>query len=87
MHLFNVVKDYSSEVAVNLADYLTCILDHDFDLTYMAAIQWLHSNGYSFRMVDLSEYKFQPANPSTSYEDAQDQYDYLDDEDFVTSVW
>ena len=55
MYLFNVTKDYSNDTAINLADYLCCICDHDFDFTFMAGAQWLHSNGYSFWMIDLSE--------------------------------
>ena len=61
MSLFNVTNDYSNDTAINLADYIACVTVPDsgmgnfFDMSLMAGAQWLHSNGYSFFMIDLSE--------------------------------
>lgn len=61
MSLFNVTKDYSNDTALNLADYIACVtvpdagMGHFFDFSLMTGAQWLHANGYSFWMIDLSE--------------------------------
>lgn len=103
MSLFNVKLQHCIDPTQDLADYIACTTVPDvgmgnfFDMSLMAGAQFLNSMGYSFWMIPMQELSFTfvdnlnddsyKSYAQLTYEMAQDEYDYLSDEDFVSSVW